>query len=87
MAGAGERRVRAVGHGGDRRQVRDVQGQGRVQGRQPQGGDAPGLRARLRVRRHVRRRLPAAAGLPRQNRLVPRPQPQPRAHADTLEVR
>ncbi|RCV08341.1 hypothetical protein SETIT_1G318100v2 [Setaria italica] len=85
--GACEERVRAVGGGGDQHQVRDAQGQGRVQGREPQGGDAPRLRPGLRVRRHVRRRLPAGAGLPRQDRPVSRPQPQRRACADALEVR
>ncbi|KAJ1281024.1 hypothetical protein BS78_04G277000 [Paspalum vaginatum] len=85
--GAGEERVRAVGRGGHQHQVRDAQGQGGVQGRQPQGGDAPRLRPGMRVRRHVRRRLPAGARLPPQDRPVPRPQPAPGARADAMEVR
>ncbi|KAG8072389.1 hypothetical protein GUJ93_ZPchr0006g46361 [Zizania palustris] len=83
----GEEGVREVGEEGDQREVRDEEGQGRVQGRQPQGRDEARLRAGLRVRRHVRRRLPAVAGLPRQDGAVPRPQPRPRARAGTLGVR
>ncbi|KAF2946929.1 hypothetical protein DAI22_02g331100 [Oryza sativa Japonica Group] len=85
--GAGEEGVREVGEEGDQRQVRDAQGQGRVQGRQPQGRDAAWLRAGVRVRGHARRRLPAAAGLPPQDGAVPRPQPTPRARADAMGVR
>ena len=61
-AGAGEGGVREVGQERGGREVRGPEGQDGPQGREPHGRDAARLRQAVRVRRHLRRRLPAGAG-------------------------
>ena len=69
ITGAGAGGVRAVGGQGRGRAVRGPgRRAARVQGRRAPGRDEARLRAGLRVRGHLRRRLPAQPGLPQAHR-------------------
>jgi len=87
ITGAGSGGVRAVGEQGRERQVRGPGQPARVQGRRAPGGDEARLRPGLRRGGHLRRRLPAGAGLPVPHRAFPPPQPRPRARPGALELR
>lgn len=75
-----------MGRQGDQRKVPDKGQPERVQGRGSQGGHEARLCEAVRVRRHLRRRLPTRARLPTPRHPLPRPQPRHRSRPSSLEI-